>query len=167
MRWLLLTAALLAAPAGAHAQDAPGVMEEGGAEPAGGALSAEGYVALSADQRAQISLDGLRAYLERTRASDEALYDALDPPLAELESRETTADVIFWTATGLSLAALIGAIPAYELAGEDLRTDLAVGLLVGGVSTFVLGLIVQAILRPGHGDLVRLIDRHDELLGRR
>lgn len=164
MRGPLLVVALLAGPVSALAQDLPdtGPPPQPEALP-GGALEADGYVALSADQRAQMSLGGFRSYLERTRASDPSLYDLIAPPLRGLEERETAADVIFWVATGLSVGALIAAIPVYE----ELGLDPAIGFLVGGASTFVLGLIVQAVVRPGHRDLMRLIDLYDERLGRR
>lgn len=131
-----------------------------------GALDPESYVALSADDQAQLTLGGFRRYLERIQPTDAALYRELNPRLDELESRDLAADVVFWTATGLGVAALITAIPVYvEL--PDLDPGVAIGLVVGGVSTFLLGVIIQAIVRPGHDDLVRLIDFHDELVGRR
>jgi hypothetical protein len=171
MRAFAIALALWALPAAASAQEAelpdvgpPEPEAFGPADaPEGGALEAEGYVALSADPRAQASLGGFRAYLERTRELDEALYAALDPRLAELERRETAADWVFGVATGLSVGALVAAIPVHETLG----LDPAIGFLVGGGATFVLGLIVQAVLRPGHADLMRLIDLHDERLGRR
>jgi predicted cobalt transporter CbtA len=130
----------------------------------GGALDPESYAALSADDEAQASLGGFRRYLERVRADDAVLYHTLDPRLDDLESRELTADIVFWTLTGLSVAALVTAIPVYtELDSEEAM----IGLVIGGVSTFLIGVIVQSIVRPGHGDLVALIDTHDEILGRR
>src|SRR5690606_18076397 len=143
----------------AGAQDAP--------PPSGGALDPESYAALSADEHAQLTLGGFRRYLERIRPSDAALYAALDPSLRDLEGRETAADAIFWTATGLGAAALVAAIPVYTELGEGVREEAAIGLVAGGLSTFVLGLVIQAIVRPSHRDLVLLIDRHDELVGRR
>lgn len=132
----------------------------------GGALDPESYVALSADDQAQLTLGGFRRYLERIRPVDAALYAALDPQLADLEGRDTAADVIFWTATGLGVAALVTAIPVYtEL--PELDPGVTIGLVVGGLATFLVGVLIQAIVRPGHGDLVRLIDAHDAFLGRR
>ncbi len=132
----------------------------------GGALDPESYVALSADDQAQLTLGGFRRYLERIHATDAALYAELDPRLDELEGRETAADVIFWTGTGLGVAALIAAIPVYtEL--PDLDPGVTIGLVVGGLATFLLGVVIQAIVRPGHDDLVRLIDAHDAFVGRR
>lgn len=157
---------VLAAPALSQAQastDAP----PPSAPSSGSALDPDSYVALSADQDAQTSLSGFRAYLERTREADPRLYRVLDLRLDDLESRDTAADVVFWTATGLGVAAMIAAIPVYTELSNDLGQDLAIGLLVGGASTFVLGLIIQAIVRPSHGDLVALIDLHDQHLGRR
>src|SRR5688500_12057023 len=81
------------------------------AQETGGALDPESYVALSADDDAQLTLGGFRRYLERTRSYDQQLYRQLDPRLRGLEERELAADVIFWTATGLSIAALVTAIP--------------------------------------------------------
>ncbi|HEY8429673.1 MAG TPA: hypothetical protein VIL20_14915 [Sandaracinaceae bacterium] len=158
MRSALVFAVLLSAVP-ASAQDAP--------PPSGGALDPESYVALAADEDAQFTLGGFRRYLERIRASDAALYAALDPRLRDLEGRETAADAIFWTATGLSVAALVAAIPVYTELGEGVREEAAIGLVAGGLGAFVLGLVVQAIVRPGHQDLLLLIDRHDELVGRR
>lgn len=158
----LSLALVLAAPALCAAQastDAP--------PPSGSALDPDSYVALSADQDAQTSLSGFRAYLERTREADARLYRVLDLRLDDLESRDTAADVVFWTATGLGVAAMIAAIPVYTELSDDMGQDFAIGLLVGGASTFVLGLIIQAIVRPSHGDLVALIDLHDQHLGRR
>lgn len=150
---------LLFAASSARAQD-----EE--AAPLGGALDPESYVALSADEHAQLTLGGFRLYLERIRPTDAALYAQLDPRLRELEGRDAAADAVFWTATGLSVAALIASIPVYTEV-EGIGQDAAIGLIIGGVSTFVLGVVIQAILRPGHPDLVQLIDYHDELVGRR
>ena len=45
--------------------------------------------------------------------------------------------------------------------------DPALGMIIGGASTFLLGVIIQAIIRPSHDDLVALIDLHDQRLGRR
>ncbi|MFK7985638.1 MAG: hypothetical protein AB8I08_06370 [Sandaracinaceae bacterium] len=133
-------------------------------EPAAGSpFDAESYVALSADQDAQESLGGFRRYLERTRESDTDLYRVLDARLDDLESSETVADVIFWTATGLGAASLIAAIPVHETLG----LDPAIGFLIGGGGVFLLGVLIQAIVRPGRGDLVELIDLHDSRLGRR
>lgn len=132
----------------------------------GGVDDPDSYVALSADEQAQLSLGGFRRYLERIRATDPTLYAELDPTTAALERRDTAADIVFWTATGVSIAALVAAIPVYTELGAT-GSDVAIGLLIGGLSTFVLGVVVQAIVRPGHGELVRLIDRHDELVGRR
>jgi hypothetical protein len=135
------------------------------AQAPGGALDPESYVALSADDEAQLSLGGFRTYLERIRPTDPALYADLDLRLDALQERDVIADVIFGVGTGLGLAAAVAAIPVYtELEGG---TDLAIGLVIAGVSTFVLGLVIQAIVRPGHGDLLALIDYHDELVGRR
>ncbi len=133
--------------------------------PSGGALDPESYAALSADDEAQLSLGGFRTYLDRIRTTDPALYADLDLRLDALQERDVIGDVIFGVGTGLGVAAAIAAIPVYtEL--ED-GTDLAIGLVIGGVSTFLLALVIQAIVRPSHGDLVALIDYHDELVGRR
>lgn len=153
-RLTLLVLLLIPAPASAQLDD------EGGRE-------AEEYVALSADQRAQLSIGGFREYLERTREEDERLYEAIDPRLSDLESRELAADVIFWTATGLGVAAVAAGIPVYTEFQDRSLADLGIGLMIGGASTFLLGVIIQAILRPNHDDLVAVIDLYDELLGRR
>jgi hypothetical protein len=147
---------LCCAPSAAHAQQAPG-----------GALEAEGYVALSADEGAQQTLGGFRAYLERVRRDDLSLYRALDPPLDDLQWRDTIADVIFWTATGLAVAAVVTAIPIYTELRDQVGREPTIGLVIAGISTFVVGAIVQAIVRPTHGDLMALIDLHDQILGRR
>jgi len=152
---------VLALPLAASAQDAP-VSNTGG-----GALDPESYVALSADQRAQLSLAGFRSYLERIRPTDAALYGVLDPRLEELETRETAADVVFGLSGGLSVAALVAAIPVYTQVQSADGETAAIGLVIGGLSTFVLGLVIQAFLRPNHDDLMRLIDLHDATLGRR
>jgi hypothetical protein len=128
---------------------------------------AEGYVSLSADDLAQLSLGGFRRYLNRIRATDAELFAQLDPQTAALEERDTVADVIFGTATSVSVAALVAAVPVYTEIGAPTGSDVAIGLVVAGLSTFALGVIIQAIVRPGHSDLVALIDRHDELVGRR
>lgn len=120
-------------------------------------------MALSADQRAQLSLEGFRVYLERVREEDDALYQLLDPRLDALEERNTIADVIFWTGTGLAVASLGAAIPVHE----ELGLDAALGFIIGGVSTFLLGIVIQAVVRPGHSDLMALIDLNDQRLGRR
>lgn len=133
-----------------------------------GALDPESYVALSADQRAQMSLGGFRGYLERVREDDVQLYGILDVRLVVLEERETIADIIFWTATGLAAVSLITAIPVHEVLrdGPSLA-DEALAFIIGGASAFLLGVIIQAIIRPGHDDLMALIDLHDHQLGRR
>ncbi len=144
---------MIVGPALASAQDiAPG-----------GALDPESYVALSADQRAQMSLGGFRGYLERVRQDDENLYSLLDTRLDELEERETIADVVFWTGATLSVGALVAAIPI----NDEFGLDASLGFIVGGAGAFLLTLIIQAILRPGHDDLMALIDLHDRQLGRR
>lgn len=120
---------------------------------------------LAADDEAHLSLGGFRLYLERIRPTDAAVYAELDPPLDGLQERELAADILFGVATGLGIATAAAAIPVY--AELEQGEDLAIGLLIAGVSTFVLGVIIQAIVRPGHGDLLALIDRHDELVGRR
>lgn len=155
---LPLALVVLLGAASARAQDEPA--------PTGGALDPTSYAALSADDQAQLTLGGFRGYLQRIRATDAALYAELDPRLRDLEGRETAADAVFWTATALGAGALIAAIPVYTELGEG-STDIAVGLVVGGLSTFLVGLIVQAIVRPGQQDLVQLIDHHDDLVGRR
>ena len=73
------------------------------------------------------------------------------------------ADVVFWTGTVLSVGALVSAIPVHEEVG----LDPALGLIIGGASTFLLAVIIQAFIRPNHDDLMRLIDLHDQHLGRR
>ncbi len=162
---LTLTLASVLGPSAAMAQLDDAALE-GAADP-----SAEGDdlgVALSADQRAQLSLGGMRQYLERIREpDDDGLYALLDPRLDALEEREVAADVVFWTGTALGVAAVAAGIGVFaEYQGQGLA-DLGLGLMIGGASAFVLGLIIQAILRPGHDDLLRLIDLHDEHLGRR
>ena len=144
---------LLALPLDCVAQDLP----------AGGPLDPESYAALSAYQLAQLNLDGFRGYLEHVRDDDEVLYGVLDRRLDGLEERVTIADVVFGVSLGLGAAALITAIPVHEEVG----IDPALGLVVAGASTVLLGIIVQAIVRPGHGDLMALIDLHDHQLGRR
>lgn len=153
MRGIVIVACLaFAAPAAAQDPDPPT-----------GALDPDGYVALSADQRAQLSLGGFRGFLERIREDDTDLYRLLDARLDSLEERDTIADVVFWIGTGLAVGALGAAIPVHE----ELGVEPAVGFIIGGVCTFVLAVIIQAIVRPGHDDLMALIDTHDQLLGRR
>jgi hypothetical protein len=155
MRSIAFVALLVFSPALARAQEG------------GSALDPESYVALSADDRAQLSIGGFRSYLERIRSGDELLYRELDPHLDDLESRELAADVIFGVGTGLSIAALVSVIPVYtELSAQD-SEPIMIGLISAGLGTFVISIIIQAIVRPGQGDLVRLIDQHDELVGRR
>lgn len=133
------------------------------AQSGGGALDPESYVSLSVDQRAQLTLSGFRLYLERIREGDEELYGALDPRLHALEERDVIADAIFWSATGLSLGAVAVGIPVYQ----EVSVDAGIGLLIGAAGTFVLGVIIQALIRPGHDELMALIDLHDEQVGRR
>ena len=128
----------------------------------GGALDPTTYASLTADDEAQVSLGGFRLYLERIEESDPQLYGLLDPRLRDLEDRSTAADVVFGVSLGLAVAGALGAIPAYELAGEE-----AIGVLLGSAGLLLIGAIVQAIIRPGHGELVALIDLHDERVGRR
>ena len=113
--------------------------------------------------RLAICLGGFRRYLQRIEESDPQLYRLLDPRLSELEERSTVADVVFGVSLGLSIAGAFGTIPAYEFAGEEA----ALGVALGSVGLLLVGAIVQAIIRPGHGDLVALIDLHDERVGRR
>lgn len=170
---LVTLATLFAAPACAQDADDGAATEPVEAEPvqargedpsaSGSPFDAESYVALSADQDAQESLGGFRTYLERTREADTDLYRVLDARLDDLESQATAADVIFWTATGLGAASLIAAIPVHETLG----LDPALGFMIAGGGVFLLGVLIQAIVRPGRGDLVELIDLHDERLGRR
>jgi len=129
----------------------------------GGALDPTTYASLTADDEAQVSLGGFRLYLERIEESDPQLYGLLDPRLRDLEDRSTAADVVFGVSLGLAVAGALGAIPAYELAGEEA----AIGVLLGSAGLLLIGAIVQAIIRPGHGELVALIDLHDERVGRR
>lgn len=159
-RDLTLLCALSAALFAPHSVAA---QSDDGPPSGGGVFDPASYDALSADQDAQLSLGGFRLYLERTRALDESLYAQLDPRLDDLEYRESAADVVFGVGGGLGLAALIAGIPVYTEANEDA----GVALMVAGASTVALALIIQAIVRPGHGDLVALIDLHDERLGRR
>lgn len=132
-------------------------------EAAGGALDPTSYAALTADDEAQLSLGGFRRYLQRIEESDPQLYRLLDPRLSDLEERSTVADVVFGVSLGLSIAGAFGTIPAYEFAGEEA----ALGVALGSAGLLLVGAIVQAIIRPGHGDLVALIDLHDERVGRR
>lgn len=156
MRALLMIAVSLSSPLGALAQTS---------EPA---LESNGYVALSADDEAQSSLGGFRRYLERIHTNDAELYLALDPPLRELESRETWSDVVFWTATILAIGAMVAAIPiAVDSSISQDHTLIAGTLIGGGGAIFVIGLLINAFLRPGHDDLQALVDRHDALVGRR
>ncbi len=159
MRAAITVLLLSLAPLSAVAQDDDRVVSPDDAE----ALEAEGYVALSADQRAQLSFDGFRAYLERVQDEDDGLYRLLDPRLDALEERNTIADVIFWTGTVLAVGALVSAIPVHE----ELGLDPSLAFIFAGIGTFAVAVIVQAIVRPGHSDLMRLIDLHDERLGRR
>jgi len=156
MRTFLVAALTIAlSPLAAQAQDADPMRDDVEEPPAVGVLSA--------DQRAQLSLGGFRDYLERLREEDESLYRLLDPRLDGLEERNVIADVVFWTGTILAVGALVSAIPVHEEVG----LDPALGLIVGGASTFLLAVIIQAFVRPNHDDLMRLIDLHDEQLGRR
>lgn len=159
MRAAITVLLLSLAPLSAAAQDDDRVVSPDDAD----ALEAEGYVALSADQRAQLSFDGFRAYLERVQDEDDGLYRLLDPRLDALEERNTIADVIFWTGTVLAVGALVSAIPVHE----ELGLDPSLAFIFAGIGTFAVAVIVQAIVRPGHSDLMRLIDLHDERLGRR
>ena len=129
----------------------------------GGALDPTTYASLTADDEAQVSLGGFRLYLERIEESDPQLYGLLDGRLRDLEDRSPAADVVFGVSLGLAVAGALGAIPAYELAGEEP----AIGVLLGSAGLLLIGAIVQAIIRPGHGELVALIDLHDERVGRR
>lgn len=147
---------LVLTPSLARAQDS--------APPAGDALDGNSYPVLTADQRAQISLGGFRLYLERVRPLDESLYDALDPPLSGLEGRRTAANVVVGVASVIAIGLAVASIPIFEGDGSD---DAGVGLLVAAGGTFLVGLIISALLRPNQTDLFRLIDEHDRLLGRR
>ncbi|MCA9609397.1 MAG: hypothetical protein KC619_27540 [Myxococcales bacterium] len=160
MRTLLTVLCLSVIPLGAAAQDLP---DDPVAPDDDEALEADGYVALSADQRAQMSFDGFRSYLERIHDEDDGLYQLLDPRLDALEERNTIADVVFWTGTALAVGALVSAIPVHE----ELGLDPSLAFIFAGVGTFALAVIIQAIVRPGHSDLMQLIDLHDQRLGRR
>ena len=154
MRWFAMTVLLLA-PASASAQllDSAETEEE-----------SQDSLVLTGDDLAQLNLGDFRAYLERIRgAEDDGLYRLLDPRLDDLEGRETAADVIFWTSAGLGVAAVVAGIPVYE----EVSQDAGIAMFVAGGGTFLLGVIIQAVLRPSHGDLLALIDLHDEHLGRR
>ena len=151
--WICVFAVTLSLGGTAAAQEGAEDGEMGGAYGA----------ALTDDEDAQWSLGGFRLYLQRIESSDPELYADLDPRLDDLETRETAADVIFWLGTGLGAAALLSAIPVHETLG----LDPAIGFMIAGGSTFVLALIIQAIVRPGRGDLVQLIDRYDERVGHR
>jgi len=129
----------------------------------GGALSMQNYLALSNDQEAQLSFGGFRSYLERVQHEEPELYSLLDERLDVLEDRETTADYVFGFGAVISTLSLIAAIPTHEVVG----LDPALGFVVGGSAGLLITLIVQAILRPGHSDLMALIDAHDRSLGRR
>jgi hypothetical protein len=151
--WILAAISLIPLAAAAQEGDA--------------AMDANGYVALSADDEAQASLGGFRRYLERIRPTDPDLYLALDPTLDGLQERETWADVIFWTGTILGGGAMIAAIPVASEGPLADRTAIAIGLISAGATTFLLGLIINAFVRPNHDDLMQLVDRHDSLVGRR
>lgn len=162
-RDLLLRGVLAALTFATLAPSAASAQSDSSTPSGGGVFDPTSYDALSADQDAQLTLGGFRLYLERTRSVDESLYAVLDPRLDDLEYRETAADVLFGVGGGLGLAALIAGIPVYTEASEDA----GVALLVAGAGTLALALIIQAFVRPGYGDLVSLIDLHDERLGRR
>ena len=147
----LIALALAAAPAVASAQTESGP------------LSPESYATLSADADAQASLGGFRLYLERVREGDAELYAALDPRLRSLEERETISDVVFWSGFIVGLGLLGAAIP---VALEDVGLEPTIGLLVAGGSTLALAVLIAAIVRPGHADLVRLFEVHDRQIGR-
>lgn len=151
----------LASPVAATAQS------EGGSDPTarhgGGVFDPASYASLTADDDAQLSLGGFRGYLERISESDPGIYRLLDPRLDDLEYRDSAADVVFGVSFGLGLAALGTSIPVYLEVGEEP----GIGLIIGGLSAIVIGIVIQAIIRPGHQDLVALIDLHDERVGRR
>jgi hypothetical protein len=156
-----LLLASLASPAAVMAQS--GADEGAPPPPAGGVFDPASYASLTADDEAQMTLGGFRNYLERISQSDPGIYRLLDPRLDDLEYRDTAADVVFGVSFGLGLAALGVSIPIYTEIGETP----GIGLIVGGLSAIVIGIVIQAIVRPGHPDLVALIDLHDERVGRR
>ncbi|MGF1468062.1 MAG: hypothetical protein ACFCGT_18220 [Sandaracinaceae bacterium] len=152
---LVLTLMSLGGAGSAAAQDSP---------PTGDVLSPEGNPVLAADQIAQQSIGGFRVYLERIRPTDPDLYAALDPTLDRLERRLFFANLTFGVSAVLGIGGLAVGIPFIT---EDVNEGVGIGLTVAGAATLALGLLIQAILRPGQSDLLALIDEHDRFLGRR
>lgn len=163
MRVALLTCALSMLSVHTASGQVGDAGETVGSDRPDGSEETDGYVALSADQEAQSSLTGFRAYLERTRDDDISLYETLDARLDGLEERIFVADVLFWTATAIGAATVLAAIPVLT----EVDQDAGYAMMIAGASAFVLGVIIQAIVRPGHSDLLGLIDLHDRELGRR
>jgi hypothetical protein len=129
-----------------------------------------------------VSVSGLRGYLESIRESSPQVYAELDPALSNLESRRTIATGVLVGGTVASVASLIYAVAptadcqspsindsnfandtkAWALCNSNQQAKMMTfGLL--GLGTFLAGFLAWAAISPHRADLMAIVNEHNRM----
>jgi len=123
---------------------------------------------------------GLRAYLSSIQTTQPALFAALDPKVARLESRQRTAWLLLGAGAGVSIAAMVYAFagrkscpepsvtdPNFEAAtrawsacNDDNQTHLMTFSLLGG-GALLAGGIAALVTAPSRADVFDVVNDHN------
>lgn len=131
------------------------------------------------------NIAGLRAYLDTTQATDPQLFAQLSPELERLETRLTTAKVVFGAGAIVGLGAIVYSFAArnnctgpdvtdpdfsagvrrFAACNEDnFQTSLTAGMI--GFGALVAGGVGWLAIAPGRSDIMSFMNRHNGLGGR-
>ena len=134
------------------------------------------------DQHVDLSVGGLRAYLESIRASDERLYGQLAADVDRLQARSTAATALLIAGVGIGLASTIYvassrsdcALPspsdprfdaksaAWDACNNENMRKMSRGALVG-LTGFAAAGIAALIVTPKRSELLDVVNKHNRL----
>lgn len=167
MRWRwspLLIIVALASPVSAQYRPQTVVVEQPSSLEVGG-------------QYYDASIGGLRDYLESIRTTQPDLYANLDPEVSSLETRQTIAvlSMVGGGVIGLGLMFFPLIVPGpdcnamYDIFDperdrcEDDNLTRLLTFLGVGMGVALAGLLVFLIVKPGRGDMLEVLNRHNRI----
>jgi hypothetical protein len=134
------------------------------------------------NQQFDVSVSGLRSYLETTKLTEPALYAQLAPDLERLEARQTNAAAVFAVGAAAGVVSTIVAFAGRSDCSDPSITDPNFGAKVAewgncndrnmqhmmvftllGAGALVAGGIAAAVMLPKRSDVMDVVNKHNRI----